>query len=116
MTLQQIALVLLIPFTGTILGSASALVLGKSSAAKMQNILLGFASGVMVAASVWSLLIPAIDHTAESGGIIWLPALVGFLGGMGFMLLLDMFTPHLHIDSQTPEGVPTSLGRSTMLC
>ncbi|MBQ2424714.1 MAG: ZIP family metal transporter, partial [Alistipes sp.] len=115
MTLQQIALVLLIPFTGTILGSASALVLGKSSAAKMQNILLGFASGVMVAASVWSLLIPAIDHTAQSGGIVWLPALVGFLGGMAFMLLLDMFTPHLHIDSPTPEGVPTSLGKSTML-
>ena len=115
MTLSQIAIVLSIPFLGTIIGSASALILGKSSAAKMQNILLGFASGVMIAASVWSLLIPAIDHTEAAGGIGWLPALVGLLGGMAFMLLLDMFTPHLHIDSPTPEGVPSSLGKSTML-
>lgn len=115
MTPLQIAIVLLIPFTGTVLGSASSLVLGRESAAKMQNILLGFASGVMVAASVWSLLIPAINHTEATGGIAWLPALVGLLCGMGFMLILDIFTPHQHIDSPTPEGVPTSLGKSTML-
>lgn len=115
MTTLQIATILLIPFAGTIIGSASALILGSSSAAKMQNTLLGFASGVMVAAAVWSLLIPAINQAEASGVAGWLPALVGFLGGMGFMLLLDMFTPHLHIDSSTPEGIPTSLGKSTML-
>ena len=115
MTTLQIALILLIPFSGTVLGSASALFLGQKSAAKMQNTLLGFASGVMVAAAVWSLLIPAIEHTESTGGVGWVPAVVGFLGGMGFMLLLDMFTPHQHLDSPTPEGPTSSLGKSTML-
>lgn len=115
MTTLQIALILLIPFSGTVIGSASALVLGQKSAAKMQNTLLGFASGVMVAAAVWSLLIPAIEHTESTGGVGWVPAVVGFLGGMGFMLLLDIFTPHQHLDSPTPEGPSSSLGKSTML-
>ena len=115
MTTLQIALILLIPLCGTVLGSASALLLGEKTASKMQNTLLGFASGVMVAAAVWSLLIPAIEFTEQGGGIGWIPAAVGFLCGMGFMLLLDHFTPHLHIDSTTPEGLPSSLGRSTML-
>lgn len=115
MNTLQIALILLIPFSGTVLGSASALFLGQKSAAKMQNILLGFASGVMVAAAVWSLLIPAIEHTESTGGVAWVPAAVGFLGGMGFILLLDMFTPHQHLDSPTPEGPTSSLGKSTML-
>ena len=115
MTTLQIALILLIPLCGTVLGSASALLLGEKTASKMQNTLLGFASGVMVAAAVWSLLIPAIEFTEQGGGIGWMPAAVGFLCGMGFMLLLDHFTPHLHIDSTTPEGLPSSLGRSTML-
>ena len=115
MTTLQIALILLIPLCGTVLGSASALLLGEKTASKMQNTLLGFASGVMVAAAVWSLLMPAIEFTEQDGGIGWIPAAVGFLCGMGFMLLLDQFTPHLHIDSTTPEGLPSSLGRSTML-
>ena len=115
MTTLQIALILLIPLCGTVLGSASALLLGEKTASKMQNTLLGFASGVMVAAAVWSLLMPAIEFTEQDGGIGWIPAAVGFLCGMGFMLFLDQFTPHLHIDSTTPEGLPSSLGRSTML-
>lgn len=115
MTTAQIILVLLIPFAGTVVGAASSLMLGERVAAKMQKVLLGFASGVMVAASVWSLLIPAIDVAQSSGGVAWLPALVGFLGGMALMLALDSFTPHQHIDSQTAEGLPSSLGRSTML-
>ena len=115
MTTLQIALILLIPLCGTVLGSASALLLGEKTASKMQNTLLGFASGVMVAAAVWSLLMPAIEFTEQGGGIGWIPAAVGFLCGMGFMLLLDQFTPHLHIDSTTPEGLPSLLGRSTML-
>lgn len=115
MTTLQIASILIIPLCGTILGSASALLLGEKTASKMQNTLLGFASGVMVAAAVWSLLIPAIEFSEQNGDIGWIPAAVGFLCGMGFMLLLDHFTPHLHIDSATPEGLPSSLGRSTML-
>jgi len=77
--------------------------------------LLGFASGVMMAASVWSLLIPAIDMTAESGGIAWLPAVLGFLAGMFSLLIFDTLVPHLHLDSDKPEGVKSGLGRSTML-
>lgn len=115
MTIFQIATVIILPFLGTTLGAASSIFLGQKSAAKMQNTLLGFASGVMVAASVWSLLIPSINAAESAGNIAWLPAVVGFLGGVGFMLLLDMLTPHLHIDSTTPEGLPTSLGKSTML-
>lgn len=115
MTTLQIASILIIPLCGTVLGSASALLLGEKTASKMQNTLLGFASGVMVAAAVWSLLIPAIEFSEQNGDIGWIPAAVGFLCGMGFMLLLDHFTPHLHIDSATPEGLPSSLGRSTML-
>ncbi len=115
MTLLQIVTILIIPLCGTVLGSASALLFGESTASKMQKTLLGFASGVMVAAAVWSLLIPAIEFSEQSGGIGWLPASVGFLCGMAFMLLLDHFTPHLHLDSDTPEGLPSSLGRSTML-
>ena len=115
MTLLQIVTILIIPLCGTVLGSASALLFGESTASKMQKTLLGFASVVMVAAAVWSLLIPAIEFSEQSGGIGWLPASVGFLCGMAFMLLLDHFTPHLHLDSDTPEGLPSSLGRSTML-
>lgn len=115
MTPLQIVTILIIPLCGTVLGSASALLFGERTASKMQKTLLGFASGVMVAAAVWSLLIPAIEFSEQSGGIGWLPASVGFLCGMAFMLLLDHFTPHLHLDSDTPEGLPSSLGRSTML-
>lgn len=115
MTPIQIAAIVLIPFCGTVIGSASALLLGEKTASKMQKTLLGFASGVMVAAAVWSLLIPAIEFSEQGGGAGWLPASAGFLIGMAFMLLLDHFTPHLHLDSATPEGLPSSLGRSTML-
>ena len=111
----QYILILLMPFFGTLLGSSSALVLGQKFASKLQNPLLGFASGVMVAASVWSLLMPAISESEAQGQIAWLPALVGFGAGILFMLLLDALTPHLHVDSDTPEGPRSSLGRSTML-
>ena len=115
MSATDIVLVLLIPFVGTLLGSASALFLSEKIASKMQKVLLGFAAGVMVAASVWSLLIPAINEAEAAGTIAWLPALVGFLVGMVLMLLLDEFTPHLHIDSPKPEGVRSQLGKNTML-
>lgn len=115
MTFLEITTVVLLPFLGTLLGSASALAFTERSAAKMQNILLGFASGVMIAASVWSLLIPSMEQATVAGTPEWLPAVVGLLCGIGFMLLLDVFTPHLHIDSNIPEGVPSSLGKSSML-
>lgn len=106
---------LLLPFTGTVLGAGTVFVLKKAMGDRLQKALLGFASGVMIAASVWSLLIPAIEMAAESGKAAWIPATVGFLLGMGFLLLLDTVVPHLHLDEDLPEGRPTNLGRSFML-
>lgn len=112
---QATALGLMIPLTGTTLGAAMAFFLRGEMKPALQKALLGFASGVMIAASVWSLLIPAMEMTAEQGGISWLPAAAGFLLGIGFLLLLDEIIPHLHADSAVPEGPRSSLGRSAML-
>lgn len=106
---------LAIPFVGTALGAAMVFFLKKEMKPFLQKALLGFASGVMIAASVWSLLIPAIDMAQENGDIPWIPAVVGFLLGIGFLLLLDTIIPHLHINSDSPEGAKTTLGKSTML-
>ena len=106
---------LLLPALGTLLGAAVVLVLNAAAAKRIQNILLGFAAGVMVAAAVWSLLIPSLEEAAPMGVFAWVPAVVGFLVGVGFMLLLDMVIPHLHLDSDKPEGVRSKLGRSSML-
>lgn len=108
-------LIILIPFLGTALGSAMVFLMKKEMNRKLEKLLLGFASGVMIAASVWSLLIPAIEMSEEQGGIEWLPATVGFLLGMGFLLLLDSLIPHLHMDSDKPEGVKSGFGKTTML-
>ena len=102
--------IILIPFLGTALGSAMVFLMKKEMNGKLEKLLLGFASGVMIAASVWSLLIPAIEMSEEQGGIEWLPATVGFLLGMGFLLLLDSLIPHLHMDSERPEGIQSGLG------
>ncbi|MBQ4127790.1 MAG: ZIP family metal transporter [Alistipes sp.] len=112
---QQVAYGLLLPFVGTALGAAMVFLLRDQIPSWLQKMLLGFASGVMMAASVWSLLIPAIDMTAEGGGIAWLPAVLGFLAGMFSLLIFDTLVPHLHLDSDKPEGVKSGLGRSTML-
>lgn len=105
----------LLPFAGTSLGAAMVFFLRNEIKPWTQKILLGFAAGVMMAASVWSLLIPAIDMAGESGGIAWVPAVVGFLLGVGFLLALDVLIPHLHGGSNTVEGRPAALGKQTML-
>lgn len=104
-----------IPFLGTILGSATIFILKNEINQKLQKLLLGFASGVMIAASVWSLLIPSIEAAEKSGGIPWVPAVAGFLAGIGFLLALDTLIPHLHLNDDKPEGRPSALGKSFML-
>jgi ZIP family zinc transporter len=105
----------IIPFVGTALGASMVFFLKSEMKPLLQKTLLGFASGVMIAASVWSLLIPAIDMAEERGGIAWLPAVVGFLLGIGFLLFLDSVIPHLHMDTEKPEGKKSKLGKNTML-
>lgn len=106
---------LLLPFSGTVLGAATVFLLRDHIPARLQKVLLGFASGVMIAASVWSLLIPAMDMNAEMGQWAVAPAVTGFLAGMAFLLLLDKLIPHLHLDGKEPEGPRSRLSRTTML-
>ena len=104
-----------IPLFGTTLGAAMVFFMRGEMKPRLQKALLGFASGVMIAAAVWSLLIPAIDMAEAAGAVAWVPALVGFLVGIGFLLLLDSLIPHLHMDAEAPEGKPCGLGKSLML-
>ncbi len=106
---------LLIPLLGTMLGASFVFLMKDAMSARLQKTLLGFASGVMVAASVWSLLIPAIEMEDGRGAWAVVPAAVGFLLGMGFLLLLDELTPHLHLGSNQPEGPRSHLSRTAML-
>ena len=106
---------ILIPFAGTTLGAACVFFMRKGLHAGVQRALTGFAAGVMVAASVWSLLIPALDQSAHMGKWGFIPAAVGFLLGMGFLLLLDELVPHLHMNSEEAEGPKTTLSKTTML-
>ena len=106
---------LLIPLLGTMLGSAFVFLMKDEMSSRVQKSLLGFASGVMVAASVWSLLIPAMAMEADSGKWSVVPAAVGFLLVIGFLLALDELTPHLHVGSDTPEGPRSQLSRTAML-
>ena len=106
---------LLIPFLGTTLGSAMVFFFKKEMNKKLEKLLLGFASGVMIAASIWSLLLPSIDMAKEQNVPAYIPAAVGFLLGMVFLLLLDSVIPHLHLKSEEPEGVRSDLTKKTML-
>ncbi len=110
-----LALGLIIPLLGTMLGAAFVFFMKDEMSPRVQKSLLGFASGVMVAASVWSLLIPAMEMEEGKGTWSVLPAAVGFLLGMGFLLLLDEVTPHLHLGSVNPEGPRSKLSRTAML-
>ena len=106
---------LLIPFVGTAFGSAMVYFVRRELNLKFQKLLLGFASGVMIAASVFSLILPAIDMAQAQGVVKWVPAVVGFLAGIGFLLLLDVLIPHLHLGADAPEGRPAHLSKSAML-
>ena len=112
---MNILLGLLIPFVGTTLGAAMVFLMKNKLNKKVEKVLLGFASGVMVAASVWSLLIPSIDMAKEQNIIAWLPATVGFTLGIVFLLILDNIIPHLHIKSKEPEGLKSKLGKSAVM-
>ena len=106
---------LLIPFIGTTLGSGMVFLLKNNIKQSVEKLLLGFASGVMIAASIWSLLIPAIEMSEQQGRIGWFEPAIGFLLGMLFLLILDSLIPHIHLDKEKPEGVKSKLKKTTML-
>lgn len=106
---------ILIPFIGTSLGAACVFFMKKAMSDMIQRILTGFAAGVMVAASVWSLLIPAIEQSEQMGKLSFVPAVVGFWLGIAFLLLLDHVIPHLHRGSEEAEGPKIELKKTTML-
>lgn len=106
---------ILIPFLGTSLGAGCVIFLKKSLSDGIQRALTGFAAGVMVAASVWSLLIPAMERAADLGRLAFFPAAVGFWLGILFLLLLDHLIPHLHQNSLQAEGPKSQLQRTTMM-
>ena len=105
---------LLVPFVGTSLGAAMVFIMKDQMSEKLQKVLTGFAAGVMVAASFWSLLSPALDSSEYLGKLAFLPAAVGFLIGTFFLLFLDMVTPHMHMDKQD-EGPKSRLQKTTKL-
>ena len=113
--MENIAIGLLIPFFGTVLGSGMVIFMKDKMDQRVEKALLGFASGVMIAASIWSLLLPSIEMSEQQGVIGWIPAAVGFMLGILFLLLLDTVVPHLHLETDKPEGMPASLKKTTML-
>lgn len=112
---MEVSIGLVIPFLGTVLGSAMVFFLKNNIKSSVEKLLLGFASGVMIAASIWSLLIPAIEMSEEQGKVAWMAPAIGFLLGMVFLLVLDSIIPHLHLDKEKPEGVKANIKRTTML-
>lgn len=112
---MQIFLGLAIPFLGTTLGATMVFLMKKEMNKKVEKILLGFASGVMIAASVWSLLIPSIEMAETQGKVAWIPAAIGFLLGIVFLLVLDSVVPHMHLESEKPEGMKAKLKKTTMM-
>lgn len=106
---------IMIPFAGTTLGAACVFLLKNDIPDRVQKALLGFASGIMVAASVWSLLIPSMEMSQSMGRLRFIPAVAGFLIGVGFILALDTFVPHQHIGQEEAEGIPKGWSRSVKL-
>lgn len=111
----SVAAGVMIPFIGTTLGSAMVFFMKNQINRKLEKLLMGFAAGVMVAASVWSLLIPSIEMADGQGKIAWIPAAAGFILGMAFLLLLDSVIPHLHLDTDKPEGIRSRAKKATMM-
>ena len=113
---MEIFLILMIPLMGTTLGSLMVFLMRDKVRAQTEKLLLGFASGVMIAASVWSLLIPSMELSERGyGKMNWVPAVVGFAAGILFLLGIDSFVPHLHLDSDKPEGMRSGLSKTTMM-
>lgn len=107
--------ILMIPFVGTFLGASMVFFMKSQISLKLEKLLMGFAAGVMIAASVWSLLIPSIEMAEGLELVSWVPAAVGFLAGVFFLLLLDSFVPHLHLKNDKPEGMKAKLKKTTMM-
>ena len=112
---MQLIIGLLIPLLGTILGSSMVFFMRKEMNKKLEKTLLGFAAGVMMSASIWSLIIPAMDMAKEQGKIVWIPVSIGFLLGIVFLLILDIIIPHIHIKSNETEGIHSKLKKTTMM-
>lgn len=113
--MEGLILSLALPFAGTTLGSACVFLMRRRMSEMLQKALVGFAAGVMVAASVWSLLIPAMEMTGKDGFMSVLPGIAGFLGGILFLLFLDMVVPHQHIEENISEGPRSRLSRTAKL-
>ncbi len=111
----SVIITLLIPFVGTLVGSAFVFFMKRDMPLLFRKALLGFASGVMVAASVWSLLIPGMEMSADKGPLAVIPAAVGFILGICFLLAIDFLIPHLHIGDDRPEGLKSRISRTAML-
>ena len=106
---------ILIPFLGTSLGAACVFFMKNEFHISVRRALIGFAAGVMTAASVWSLLIPSMEQSADMGKAAWIPAAAGFMLGIAFLLILDNIIPHLHINAEQAEGPHSKLKKTTML-
>ncbi|WP_124100057.1 ZIP family metal transporter [Ruminococcus sp. Marseille-P6503] len=109
------SMILIIPFLGTIIGSATVFFIKEQVSLKIEKLLLGFAAGVMIAASVWSLLIPSIEMAEKQSDVPWMPALTGFMLGIFFLFGIDSLVPHLHFNSDKPEGAKRGLSKTTMM-
>ena len=111
----QLLSAVFLPFLGTTIGAAFVFFMKGKMNRPLQRALTGFAAGVMVAASIWSLIIPAIEQSESLGNLSFLPALIGVWAGFGFLLVLDKLIPHLHLNSDKPEGLVSNLGNSAMM-
>ena len=112
---MQLFIGLLIPFIGTTLGASMVFFMKNKMNNKIEKFLSGFASGVMLAASIWSLILPSMNMAEEQGKVVWIPATIGFLFGIVFLLILDSIIPHLHIKSNKPEGMKSKLKKTAMM-